>query len=269
MRTEYDRQQPSGTGTLIWALFFFLIFAFLIVGGVRWAGISRGSDGERATLRTKAREDRARDDREKLTGVGWVDQAGGIVRVPIADAKRAILTDLQTKKPAPSQVKVEPALPMSAPPADAAEAPMPALPSAPQGADTLAFAAFAPAAPAAPAAPETAPAPAQTAPPVEGNTPTPTTVPAPNPAIIATPGSAPAKVPVAPAAAPAATGVPAGGTPAIPPASAPAPPAPADSNSVPIAPLARAAQPPAKSADTPDPGRPPLIDGAGNSTPLK
>jgi hypothetical protein len=69
-----------------------------------------------------------------------VDQAKGVVRIPIEDAKKAVLAELKSKKVGPSQVKVDPWLPMP-PPADpnAAEPPPPALTSAPQGADTIRF----------------------------------------------------------------------------------------------------------------------------------
>lgn len=140
MATESTRHQPSGFGTIVWALFFFFIFALLILVSVRWAGKSEGYEDKRAAFRIKAHDDRAKDDHEKLTTAGWADQAKGVVRIPIADAKKIALNELKAKKPAPSNIKVEAPLPM--PPAadpNAAEPPPPALPSAPQGADTIYF----------------------------------------------------------------------------------------------------------------------------------
>ena len=73
------------------------------------------------------------------TTAAWVDQAKGVVRIPISDAKRVVQADLKAKKPAPSTVKVEPPLPMPVVDPNATEPPLPALPSAPQGADTIYF----------------------------------------------------------------------------------------------------------------------------------
>ena len=70
-----------------------------------------------------------------------MDKAKGAVRVPVADVYTATVTELKAKKPAPSQVKVEPPLPMPVIDPKATEPPPPALPSAPQGADTIRFAA--------------------------------------------------------------------------------------------------------------------------------
>lgn len=76
-----------------------------------------------------------------LTSAGWVDKAKGVVRVPVADLYAATASELKAKKPAASQVKVEPPLPMPVVDPKATEPPPPALPSAPQGADTIRFAA--------------------------------------------------------------------------------------------------------------------------------
>ena len=66
-------------------------------------------------------------------------ESKGVVRLPIADAKKVALSELQAKKPAPSSVKVEPPLPMPVIDPNATEPPPPALTSAPQGADTIYF----------------------------------------------------------------------------------------------------------------------------------
>jgi hypothetical protein len=139
MATETTRHQPSGLGTLLWALGFFFAFSLLVVIFVRSAGPGEGYEDKRSAFRLKIKEDRAKDDSEKLTTVGWVDQAKGVVRVPIADAKKLVATELKAKKPAPSSVKVEPPLPMPVIDPKATEPPPPALTSAPQGADTIYF----------------------------------------------------------------------------------------------------------------------------------
>lgn len=139
MATESTRLQPSGFGTFLWALCFFFVFGLVVVVFVRSAGTGKGYEDDRAAFRLKTREDRAKDDLEKLTTVGWIDQAKGVVRVPIADAKKIVAAELKAKKPAPSAVKVEPPLPMPVIDPAATEPPPPALTSAPQGADTIYF----------------------------------------------------------------------------------------------------------------------------------
>jgi hypothetical protein len=140
MATEPTRQQPSGFSTLVWALFFFFVFALVVVIWVRRNGPKETYEDKRAIERLAIRNEKLKEANEKLTTAAWVDQAKGVVRIPIADAKKAVLADLKAKQVGPSQVKVDPWLPMP-PPADpkATEPPPPALTSAPQGADTVRF----------------------------------------------------------------------------------------------------------------------------------
>lgn len=140
MATESTRQQPSGLGTFVWALFFFFIFTLTIFIWVKTTGPKEGYEDKRAAERIKVRETAVAEANQKLNSFGVVDEAKGIVHVPIADAKKAIVADLRAKKFGPSAVKLDPWLPMP-PPADpnAAEPPPPALTSAPQGANTVRF----------------------------------------------------------------------------------------------------------------------------------
>ncbi len=95
---------------------------------------------KRAKQRIETREKLEKAAHEQLTTVDWVDKTKGVVRLPVSDAMKLVAGELSAKKPAPSQVKVEPPLPMPAPfdPA-AVEPPPPALPSSPQGADIIRF----------------------------------------------------------------------------------------------------------------------------------
>jgi hypothetical protein len=139
MAPETTRHQPSGFGTLLWSLCFFFVFALVVAAIVRSAGRGTGYEDTRAAYRLKIKDDRAKDDFEKLTTAGWVDQAKGVVRLPVADAKKIMVAELKAKKPAPSSVKIEPPLPMPVIDPKATEPPLPALTSAPQGADTIYF----------------------------------------------------------------------------------------------------------------------------------
>lgn len=198
--SEIIRPKPSGFLTFLWAIFFFFVFAILVLIWVRSSGARQTIDDNRAGTRQTRLAELEKADTEKLSATGWVDQNKGIVHIPIADAKRDIVAELRAKKPAASQVKVEPPLPMP-PPHDpnAAEPPPPALPSAPQGADTIRFAPplapeganpAAPVSPAAGNAPGTAPQPALPGAPTS----------APSPGAAPTPGAPPAPVNTSPSA---------------------------------------------------------------------
>ena len=213
-------------------------------------------DKKRADQRIAAREALDKAANEQLTTVDWADKAKGVVRLPVADAMKLVAVELKARKPAPSQVKIEPTLPMP-PPYDPAstEPPVSALTSSPQGADTIRFDPPAPAvtnpAPAtgSPASAPTAPAPAG------GSQPPAAPAQAPAPSSPAAAPSAP--IPAAPAPAPAPTApIPAPSEPVpAPPAPAPAPPVPP-----PAAPSANIL------TSSAAPNRPPLIHWTEPST---
>jgi len=211
-------------------------FVGVIVIVVSLLAVNRNPGNEiekkRAEQRIATREKLDAEVEAKMHSSGWVDKAKGVAFVPVADAVPLAVAELRAKKPAPSQVKVDPVLPMP-PPYDpnATEPAPPALTSSPQGADTVRFTApaapeaAAPAAPAAPAPAPTAPAPAA----------------APQPAAAAPAAPAPANpapaAPPAPAPAPEAA-------PATPPAPAPAPAPAAPANPAPATPPAPASPSP-------------------------
>jgi hypothetical protein len=128
----------------------FLVFlgsvaALVLVGGILIWRIAAGPkpqdlDVKRATARVAVREKLDQEAVALLTTEGWADKAKGIVRVPVASVYPAMVAELKAKKPAPSQIKVEPPLPMPVIDPKSAEPPPSALPSAPQGADTIRFA---------------------------------------------------------------------------------------------------------------------------------
>ena len=246
MTPDSPRHQSSGFGTFVWALFFFLVFAVLIVGVTRWSAQNRSLNDPRAEGRLKIREEQDKDDREKLTTPGWVDQANGIVRLPIAQAKKIVIADLKAKKPAPSSVPIDPVLPMPVLDPNAAEPPPPPLPSAPQGSDTLSLAALTARPPeSAPAAPAVSPVPAGTLPTTPA---TPTAPPAAAPPLPAAPApgapAGPAPVPAKPGVPSATPAAPTTSTPAAVPGSPAAPaPSPAPANPSPSANPTKPAQP--------------------------
>lgn len=140
MATEPTEQKPSGFGTFMWALFYFFAFTLIVVIWVNNAGPKGGYEDKRGVERANLREKVLSEAKVKLNTTGVIDPVKGLVHIPIADAKKAVVTELRMKKVAASAVKVDAWLPMP-PPLDpnAAEPPPPALTSAPQGADTIRF----------------------------------------------------------------------------------------------------------------------------------
>ena len=138
MANNSDRQQPSGFRTFVWAIFFFFVFAAIVVSLVRNTGTTGAYEDKRAAERRAIREQLTTDAQNRLSTAAMVDQAKGVVRIPIEDAKKVVIKELNEKPDGPSQVKVDPWLPMP-PPADpnAAGPPPPAVTSAPQGAATI------------------------------------------------------------------------------------------------------------------------------------
>lgn len=138
--SEDTRRKPSGFLTFVWALFFFFVFALLVLIWVRASGGREVLDKQRAAARLEKLAALAKVNQEKLDSAGWIDQGKGIVHLPISDAKRIVIDELKAKKVAASSVKVEATLPMPPPPDPlATEPPPPALPSAPQGAEMVRF----------------------------------------------------------------------------------------------------------------------------------
>ena len=186
-------------GSLLALLFVAALFVFSIAAGPQPGDLDQKRADNRVAIRTKLDKEAT----AALTTEAWVDKAKGVVRVPVASVLAATAKELAAKKPAPSQVKVEPPLPMPVIDPNATEPPPPALPSAPQGADTIRFASVTPAE-SAPATPDaTAPSPATPAPNVQPAPPTPAP-PAGSPQPALPTPAPPAPNPAAPNPAPAA-----------------------------------------------------------------
>jgi|GEM_PF-2212208 len=166
-------------GSLAALLIVAIVFIVSIVGGPKPSDVDKKRADGRLAVRNKL-EDEAR---ALIASEGFIDKAKGVVHVPVASLFASSSTELAAKKPAPSQVKVEPMLPMPVVDPKSTEPPPPAMPSAPQGADTIRFAVpeaapaaapTAPTAPVAPAAPAAKPAAALVAPaaPIASSAPT-------------------------------------------------------------------------------------------------
>ena len=250
---------PNGFLVFIGSLIAVLIVAIIFTASIANGPRPEDLDKKRAELRLAVRAKLDKEAHDLLTTAAWVDKAKGLVRAPVESVLASTATELAAKKPAPSQVKVEPPLPMPVIDPNSSEPPPPALPSAPQGADTVRFPAL-PLTSVEPV-PATAPAPPPVAPPASSPA-TPAQNPAPPAPKPATTIPAPTAPPPAPAApAPAPPPPPAAPAPApAPPAPAPAAPAPAPAAPAP----APAAPAPAPAAPAPAPAAPAPAPAASN-----
>lgn len=259
MARENPTRTPTGILTFLGGLVVLVIFALIVVYWIRSnapvADVTTKRDEARKTARLELQKKHA----EQLQSTGWNDKAKGVAHVPLADAMKLALVELQAKKPGASTVKVEPA--MVVPAVDPkAEPTAPILPSAPFGANNVTFPPFPAAVPAtvtpeAPATPKPAATPAPATPkPVPAATPAPAT---PAPATPAPKPATPAPAPATPAPAPA---TPAPATPAPKPAT----PAPAPATPVPAAPLVPA---PAPNTPPPTSATPPAPPATPNTPP--
>ena len=253
MAPESSARTPNGFLGFLGVTVALGAVAILSVGSLALSGRTDETlEHKRAANRYEIRNRLEKEAQENLTSEGWADKAKGLVHISIADAIPLAVAELRNKKPAPSQIKVEPPMMPVVMPPDSKEPAPPLLPSSPQGADTMRFVPLPTPEPAAPAAPAPAapgaPAAAPTAPAVPAAAPA---APAPAPAAPAPAPEKPAPAPAVPAPAPAP--VPAA-RPATPPAPAPAPAPAPESKPAPAPAPAPAAAP----AATPEaPARPP------------
>jgi hypothetical protein len=112
-----------------------IIFIASIAGGAKPGDLDKKRADNRLSVRSKLEEQA----RGLIASEGFVDKSKGIVHVPVASLFASSAAELSARKPAPSQVKVEPPLTMPIADPASSEPAQPALPSAPQGADTIRF----------------------------------------------------------------------------------------------------------------------------------
>lgn len=90
------------------AYFFAILGSFLIVAALVWA-MQRYTQPpqlgqERVAARKKALAELRAAEASELTSYGWVDQAKGVVRLPVEDAMKLVLRDWQNPAAARSNL---------------------------------------------------------------------------------------------------------------------------------------------------------------------
>ena len=115
---EPNRKSPG-----LW-VFFLLAFAglFLFLGVNLWltrwkAGDQEPEEIQRAEFRAQALADLRAEDGVKLETYAWVDRAKGSVQIPIAEAMKLVLGELNNSRPQAAYPVATPAPVPSTPPA--------------------------------------------------------------------------------------------------------------------------------------------------------
>ena len=140
MASEYSQPTASGVLSFLGVATVLFVVTIIAIGLLRILGTGGETlEQRRAASRITVRNRLDMEAQEKLHSDGWVDKAKGIAHVSITDAIPLTVAELRSKKPAPSQIKVEPPLPVFLPDPNSKEPPLPAMPSAPAGAHTMRF----------------------------------------------------------------------------------------------------------------------------------
>lgn len=145
-QSSHPDGRPSGVTSILWGLLSIALFILVATIWIAKTGPVDVVSAERAQKRVQLREKLDQEDAQWLTRAAWVDKSKGVVQLPVGRAKEIAVVELKSRKQAPSNVALDPVLPLP-PPYDpkSTEPQPPALPSSPQGADTIRFTSSAPA----------------------------------------------------------------------------------------------------------------------------
>ena len=110
MARENPTRTPTGILTFLGGLVVLVIFALIVVYWIRSNAPVANVTTKRDEARKNARLELQKKHAEQLQSTGWNDKAKGVAHVPVTDAMKLALVELQAKKPGASTVKVEPAI---------------------------------------------------------------------------------------------------------------------------------------------------------------
>src|SRR3954447_12486957 len=98
MARENPTRTPTGILTFLGGLVVLAIFALLVVAWVRREAPGNDIETRRAEARKAARVELQKNHEQQMQTTGWIDKSKGIAHVPIADAMKLALVELQAKK---------------------------------------------------------------------------------------------------------------------------------------------------------------------------
>jgi len=122
-RIPQEQRPPGLRSFFAWAMLLPLLFGGATLWLTRWQG--GGADPEeaqRAELRIKTLAELRADNAKKMESYAWVDRAKGSVQIPIAEAMKLVLADLNKTQP-------QAAYPIATPPPVATPTATPASPT--------------------------------------------------------------------------------------------------------------------------------------------
>ncbi|MEI8309558.1 MAG: hypothetical protein WCH98_02260 [Verrucomicrobiota bacterium] len=124
----------SSRGPALW-LFFAMAMVLLVLfwGATVWLTRGQGGDADpeeaaRAEFRAKTLAELRADNAKKLESYAWVDRAKGSVQIPITEAMKLVLADINNIQPRPAYPVATPAPAVAPSPAQAPATPAPATP---------------------------------------------------------------------------------------------------------------------------------------------
>ena len=91
---------PGLRSFFAWAMLLLLLFWGATIWLTGWqGGDADPEEGQRAELRTKTLAELRADNARKLESYAWLDRAKGTVQIPIAEAMKLVLADINKARP--------------------------------------------------------------------------------------------------------------------------------------------------------------------------
>lgn len=106
MLLQTKHQTASASLAFIWGMVGFCLFSLLVLVWFKVSGTQVNSEGERGNTRLHRLRTLERENRQKLTTYGWVDEEKGVIQIPIDRAMELVMHNAKLVKV--STVQVEP-----------------------------------------------------------------------------------------------------------------------------------------------------------------
>jgi len=98
-RIVHEQRPPVLRPFFAWAMLLLLLFWGANTWLTRWqGGDADPEEAQRAELRIKTLAELRADNAKKLESYAWVDRSKGSVQIPIADAMKLVLADINTQR---------------------------------------------------------------------------------------------------------------------------------------------------------------------------
>ena len=123
----HENRPPGLRSFFAWAMVMLLLFGGATLWLTRWqGGDADPEEARRAEFRIKTLAELRADNAKKLETYAWVDRAKGNVQIPIAEAMKLVLADINKTQPRAAYPIATP--PPVAPPSATPGSPAPATP---------------------------------------------------------------------------------------------------------------------------------------------